>query len=609
MVTAVLVALLGARVLDRRAGVLAGLFAALSGPAVFHEAMLLKAALSLVLFTGALLAWLGLLRGGGLAARRPRTAALLTGVLLGIGILLRGNLYLLMGLVLLSLVAWRPRRPGLAGLVLAGALLALAPATLHNLSRGEAVLTTYQSGTNAAIGMPDSDLVRRGVYYEPLRAGRGDARYEEADAVALAEAGAGRPLASPEVSTWWWSRWRERVAARPGVALQRTALKLAHLFHGKEPGDVKDWPFFRARLVWLASPLSDFDLLGPLALLGFLLLPWRDRGVNVVRGGVAVVGVTLALFYVMGRYRLTAAPCLWVLAAGGTLLLLRTLAGPASPARKLGTALLALALLAAGNTHLVPLLPDPDTGEHEPQQTAWANYASAEMALATLATDAAAADAHRERGLAAARRALDGHELYAGARATLMRLLDLDTAYLDPRREEAWLEAWRLLLVAECQRTGLDALAALDGGVERLSTAVTFLLEQPSLPGADVFTATSRAVACRRVAQDLRRPDEWLLALQLLDSSLASQPDEPLAHVQRAWVLRRLGRLDEALTDTRAALDAGLDSVELHNNHGNLLLDLDRPAEAMAAFERALALDPEQPVVRANLERARARLP
>jgi Tfp pilus assembly protein PilF len=69
-----------------------------------------------------------------------------------------------------------------------------------------------------------------------------------------------------------------------------------------------------------------------------------------------------------------------------------------------------------------------------------------------------------------------------------------------------------------------------------------------------------------------------------------------------------MGRLDEAEAAYDAALAAGLGSVELHNNRGNLLLDLGRPNDAVAAFEAALAESPDHPVVLKNLERARAAL-
>src|SRR6185436_9640778 len=141
-------------------------------------------------------------------------------------------------------------------LVLLVALLALSPATLFNLRRGDLVLTTYQAGSNAAIGMPDDPTVWRGVVYEPLEAGHGDALYEEDDAVAVAEAAEGRRLSGREISAWWWRHTLAVVEKRPAVAAERVARKLALTFHPDEVPDVEDWRFDRQAVPWLATPLS-----------------------------------------------------------------------------------------------------------------------------------------------------------------------------------------------------------------------------------------------------------------------------------------------------------------------------------------------------------------
>src|SRR5262249_38959465 len=152
---------------------------------------------------------------------------------------------------------------------------------------------------------------------QPLRSGRGEATYEEADAVALAEQAEGRRLSGPEVSSYWWRHVGGVVARRPAVALQRVLLKLACTVHPDELPDVKDWYFFRDAVPALSTWLSDLSLCGPLAVLGLLLLPWRGRpGLLVVRLALLAVALTLMLFFVFGRYRLAAAPSLWILAAG-----------------------------------------------------------------------------------------------------------------------------------------------------------------------------------------------------------------------------------------------------------------------------------------------------
>lgn len=596
VVIVLLTAALGTRAVSARVGVLAGALMAVSGPLIFHESMLLKASLSLVVFLGALLLWCDRLeqRGGWL-----RTAAL--GACLGAGALLRGNLFLLLGLVLLSLLlpfGTGRRRPGEALLVLVTALLLLAPVTLHNLSRGELVLSTYQAGSNAAIGQPPGSDATRGLVYEPLRAGRGDAWFEEDDAVALAEAGTGRTLSGREISAWWWAQVAERVAAEPLTALKRAGLKLLHLFHGSEVPDVKEWSFLRRAVPWLATPLSDLTVLGPLSLLGLLLLPWRRRpGLLVLRGGVLVVAASLVLFYVMGRYRLTALPCLLV-AAAGVLERWWTLRRQ-RPLRVGAELTLAAALVTAG--WALPLPSDPN-GDH----VSLANAASVGLARCELATDAQTAEAERQRAVAWARQAVEIAPAFPAARRMLVRCLSAAPLGLPPLRDQAWDAAWRLALVLEGLRTGEgDAARRADGDLPQVQQDALQLRQQPAAPGGEAFTAPLLAWAWRCVAQELREPDDRELALSLVEQALRLDDSEPLAHVQHGLLLRRLGRLSDAEAAYRRALAGGAHGVELFNNLGTVLLDLGRPREAEEQLLRALELQPGDPTVLRNLERAR----
>ena len=598
-------ACLGARALGARAGWIAGALVAVSAPTVFHEAMLLKASLSLLLIVLCLTFWLDVLEGAG----RRRVVAL--GLCLGAGVLLRGNLYLLLALVLASLVVRREgRRPGAALVVGVLALLVVSPATVHNIRRGEWVLTTYQAGSNAAIGHPAGDDPDQGIIYAPLRAGRGDARFEEADAVALAEAGAGRRLAGHEVSSWWWARVFERIQENPGVAAQRTLVKAAHLFHGREVPDVKDLAFFTDQIPWLGTPVSNLVILGPWALLGFVFLPWRRRpGLLVVRGGVLVVGVSLALFYVMGRYRLSALPLLCILAAGAMVAGWSVLTGGGPLWRK---------LLVAAAAVLVPLgysalpLPSDVRGHH----TSWANASTVERQYAETATDPEQARTRRERALDDARQAVAIAPLFPSGRAALVRALGLRTAVLEPDVDEARLEGWRLLLLMEGIRTGTDVLDRLEAPEPLVARSALELQRLPSRPGQDDFTAPMRAWAARSIVPYLKpgqvpypADDEvYPLALRLSELSLQLEPEEALAHVQRGLSLKRLGRLPEAEAAYRASIAGGLDGVEVYNNLGNLLLTMDRPGEAVECLERAVSMAPDNDFLRQNLARARGAL-
>ncbi|MHC5211221.1 MAG: glycosyltransferase family 39 protein [Planctomycetota bacterium] len=611
---AVLVAGLGARCLGPTGGLLAGLFAAVSGPTIFAESMLLKEAAALLLWVVTLHAWLDVLEDRG---RRGRRAGIL-GALLGLGILLRGNTYLLLGLVLASLLlrVGGRRRPGAALLAGVAALVVLSPALVHNLRRGDLVLSTYQSGSNAAIGQPDVPSVLHGLYYEPIHAGHGDAQFEEQDAVAVAEADVGRRLGGREVSAWWWQRVRDNVLARPGIAAARVGLKLLLTFHGAEIPDVKDWVFVRQAVPWLSTPLSDLTWLGPLALLGLIVLPWRHTGLGVARASVLAVMFSLALFYVMGRYRLNAAPGLWILSAGALLAGWRLFTRPASVAKRSCAVLVAGGLVVAGQIGPVPgeqfrtivwsnLAPLRTYAADA--QVSWGNYATVLSNQAALAGTQQEAERAREAAIAACRRSLELAPGYPEGRQMLVRLLDRDTPFLRPRRDQAAEQAWRLALVLEGERTGHPVQDHIDRPLPAVQTLAAFLASRPSLPGREAYVRPLLVFASLRIAEALAEQSGSLeAALVWVEHAGALDTTEPLVPFRRGLVLKRLGRRAEAEAAYLAAQELGLDSAELHNNLGNLQLDDGRIEQAIVSFERALAADPDNAVILRNLERARA---
>lgn len=583
---------LGRRVAGPGPGFLAGLFAALSGPLIFHESQLLKATLGLLVFVLALDAWLTVLEGRGGA----RAAWL--GALLGVGVMLRGNLYLLAAAAVASLLLpWGTdrRRPRDALLVVLTAALCVSPLALANWSRGELVLTTYQAATNVAIGQPDDADPTNGVIYTPLRAGRGDARYEEQDAVGIAEDALGRRLSGPEVASWWWAEAGRRISDRPGVALQRVLWKLLHLVHGFEVPDVKDYNFLRRSARWLATPLSDLSWLGAWGLLAALLLPWRGRReLFVLRVGLATVAVTLALFYVMGRYRLTAAPCLWIFAAMGLHQLvtrwreLRTRARVALIAAGLGAPLLLGSIS----------MPSDPNGDH----VNYANAASVARGLATSTSDPIEAIRRRNQAVEWAQAAIDIAPAFSSPRVQLVTALHLSTDVLASRASEAGPPAWRLLVLMEGLRTGIDVLAELSGSVTQTRAVAQDLAARPSRPGGEAFTGPVLALALAWASRELEPGDPE--AVNMLTRSLRLKPDDEVVLAERGRRLRRLKRPTEAAADYRRAIELGLDSFELRNNLANALRDLRRWDAALAEYDRALAFSPGHPGVLANRDRA-----
>ena len=70
------------------------------------------------------------------------------------------------------------------------------------------------------------------------------------------------------------------------------------------------------------------------------------------------------------------------------------------------------------------------------------------------------------------------------------------------------------------------------------------------------------------------------------------QPDFAFGFNNRGNALNAMGRHEEALASYERALALKPDYTEAHNNRGNALLDLNRPAEALADYELAIAHKP-----------------
>ncbi len=297
--TAVLTWGLARRLFDARVALLAGSLQALHGSAVFFDAELLEVGLATCVQMAALLA-LGAARDG------TGRAAFGAGLLVGLGCVARP------GFAVFALVAlaWFGRRRLLPAL--AGALLALAPVTLHNAAHGDFVLVSSNLGLNFRIGnnpwangriVPTPELPA-----EPARARR--------EATRIAEASAGRSLRPSEVSRFWLQRGMKHAATHPGPTARLTLRKLYYAIHATPIADNEDLLGLRRYLHLYAWLPVGMWLLSPLGLLG----AWAARSVAarqlwLVRAFLWAQVLALLPFFVVERFRLPWAPALAVFAA------------------------------------------------------------------------------------------------------------------------------------------------------------------------------------------------------------------------------------------------------------------------------------------------------
>lgn len=310
----VLAALAGARFLGRREGWTAGWLLAFYPPAIFFDGEIQKASFDL-LFASALLLLLARLR-----ERTTGGRALACGAALGLFALNRENALLLVPLLAawLLFTAEKKRRAVAVIALAAGALAVLLPVALRNRAiGGELLLTTSQLGTNFYIGNNPAADGR----YQPLRPGRGSARYEREDATALAEAAAGRALTPAEVSDYWLGRATQFAREQPGAWLRLLARKAFLVWNRL---DIVDTTSVEAAadfslLLRLLRPVLHFGVLATLAAAGIALTWSRRRELAVLHLLLLGWAAAVIAFYVLGRYRYPMVPVL-ALFAGAALI-------------------------------------------------------------------------------------------------------------------------------------------------------------------------------------------------------------------------------------------------------------------------------------------------
>ncbi|MGH7783607.1 MAG: tetratricopeptide repeat protein, partial [Candidatus Binatia bacterium] len=203
-----------------------------------------------------------------------------------------------------------------AGLFLAGVMLVLMPVGLRNLGvGGEFKLTTSQLGANFFIGNnPSADGT-----YGSVRKIIGEPHLEGADARRLAERASGRTLNAGEVSNYWLRKSWNYISAQPMDWLRLLGRKWLLVWNSREIEDSDDFYIYQ-RWSWLLRVFGSIDHFGvivPLAAAGIFLTIKQWRRLWLFYAMIVSLALSVAVFYVFGRYRFPLAPLLAVFAGAG----------------------------------------------------------------------------------------------------------------------------------------------------------------------------------------------------------------------------------------------------------------------------------------------------
>jgi hypothetical protein len=197
-----------------------------------------------------------------------------------------------------------------------GVAVVLVPVGARNvLVGGSWSLSTFQSGPNFYIGNHSGADGR----YQPLVRGHETPAFERADATMLAERAVGRTLTAREVSDYWWSRAAADIRADVSGWLELLGRKWLMVWNRYEVSDAESFYVYAdaSRVVGGLSTVWDFGVLCPLAAMGLLLTAGQWRRLWILYALIASMAVSVAVFYVMARYRFPLVPLLIPFAAVG----------------------------------------------------------------------------------------------------------------------------------------------------------------------------------------------------------------------------------------------------------------------------------------------------
>jgi tetratricopeptide (TPR) repeat protein len=286
--------LLGRRLFNPGAGLLAACLAAFYRPFIYYEGVLLSAVLILLLNAGALFLLL--------SPRRKNWKDLAAGFLLGLSAVTRPNVLLFVAIltvVMLVRPAWGGWKK--SAYLLLGVFLVLAPTAQRNHRLcGEWVLTTAGFGMNFFAG---NNQDSKGIYWEAPFITSAEPKFENLDYRREASRLVGKELSITGASRFWARQGFLYITHHPLDYLELLSRKLFLFFHSTEIPNNFSIYAAQNESQWLRIIPLTFGLLAPIGF-AFWLLRVRHSGMAVADVyGLSYLLATL-IFFAASEYRL-----------------------------------------------------------------------------------------------------------------------------------------------------------------------------------------------------------------------------------------------------------------------------------------------------------------
>jgi tetratricopeptide (TPR) repeat protein len=546
----------GRRCSSPLAGLAAAAFLALYAPLPFFETKLMSTSVAVALSAGALVLLVEAWERGG--AFRWLAA----GATIGLAALAHPA-SLLLGPVFAAALLIRTRRLHEIAALAGGAILAVAPATLHNLAAGGGlVLVSSQGGITFLQGNSPKS---RGLY-RAVEGFSGNPLTQEEEEKSLAEKAVGHSLKASEISGYWFRKGLDTIRQSPVAALELMQLKLLRWFSSHEYSTEYSLSVEGEQVFVLNLLFVPFGFLAVGAAVG-AVLGWRIYP-RLAPVSLFVLGAAAPplLFYVSSRYRIAAVPALAILAG----VALERLAARARAGTILDALPAAGTFLFLGALTLVPY------GRDHLFQEANVHYN-----LGNLLYDGGDYD----RAIAEYRRAIAVSDLE-------FYRINLGNALTRKQRYDEAIDQYRQVLAKNPRFAKAHiqwAKTLLEQGrkeeaLQQYRQAVALGLTSPDLDaklrGADTSLGEDEIAAARK--------------------ALAAEPGSASRHNNLGIALLKAGNSVEAEKEYRAAcsLDPGYEKA--HFNLGLLLEAQGRAGDALAEYQSAARINPSY--VKANLK-------
>lgn len=584
----VLIGLAGRRFFNQRAGVIAAVLLAVYPPAIFFDGLIQKSSLDLFLMT-LLLVILGAVY------QRPNWKTLLAaGIVIGALTLNRENARVLYPIIIIWLLTCFKQtrfkeRIIWGGVLTAGVLLVLLPVGLRNYHvGGEFLISTSQLGPNLYIG----NHAGAAGSYEPLVPDHGNAAFERADATRLAEEALARKLSPAEVSDYWVRQSLAYIRGQPADWLWLLGRKLLLTFSAREIVDTEsieaysDYSHTLGLLFWLS-----FGIILPLGVFGVWITRKEWRRLWILYAMLLGLALSVAIFYVVARYRFPIVPIVTLFAAAAlsafpTLRLDRW--------RRWAPGAL-LAIVAAIPSYLVMRTANDDTLLNVGQELIRTSRPGEAIPLLQKAVAASPSYAPLHFNLGVALNSTGNKDLaldeFDAAIQCRPEYFEAHSAMALTLREKGlgvgalqhFREAVRLRPGAVEARNNLGNALAESGKQEE---AIAQYQEALKLEPNNATTHNSLAVA-------LHQEQRFAEAIEHYNLTLKLKPDDAGAHSNLALALKAIDDSAAATEHFNEALRLQPGNVGIHINFADFLIAQGRTSEAIAQYEQAVTLAPD----------------